>query len=71
MKRYAVSHINWFDHDLTTVIVEADSVREALLQHPEIAAMEAPDGSIPEDLDEAKEWAFDQDAMIHAEEIPQ
>lgn len=68
MKRYAVSHINWFDHDLTTVIVEADSVREALRQHPQIAAMGDP---IPEDLDEAKEWAFDQDAMIHAEEISQ
>lgn len=66
MNRFAVSHIDWFDHELTTVIVEANGWYEALQQHPKIAGLELPSTS----LEDAKGEAFNGDAMIHVEPIP-
>lgn len=37
MNRWAVSHINFFDNELTTIIVEAPDERSALALHPKIA----------------------------------
>ncbi len=34
MPRYAVSHINWFDNELTTEIVEAPDMFEAIKKSP-------------------------------------
>lgn len=82
-KRYAVSHIAFADCELTTEIVIAFDWKEAALKHEKILEMfteepeEAEEGedevegesTIPDDLDEAKQAAFDQDAMINVVEI--
>lgn len=65
--RFAVSHIDFFEHDLTTVIVSASNWYEALIQHPKIK----PEFGYPDDsIESAKIHAFDMDSMIHVEEIP-
>jgi diacylglycerol kinase family enzyme len=66
MKRWAVSYIDWSDNDLTTVIVYADSVKDALWLHPKIASFEWSDST---DLDTLKREAFDCDCMIECVEI--
>ena len=64
--RYAVSHIDWYDHDLTTVIVEAATVVEAMKAHPKAKDI-VWEGSTEAEL---KQDCFDCDCMIHAEPIP-
>lgn len=66
MKRWAVSCINFYDHDLTTIIVKAESWFEALMQHESVKGTKLPDT----DLDAAKEEAFNCDCMIEVIEIP-
>lgn len=66
--RYAVSHIDWYDHDLITVLVEADTWQAALAQHPKMAGNDLSD--LPATLEEAKTYFFDQDAMIEITPIP-
>lgn len=67
MKRWAVSYVDWFDHDLTTVIVVADSVANALQQHPKFATFEI---DYSEGLEGIKRQAFDCDCMVECVEIP-
>lgn len=67
-KRYAVSYIDWYDHDLTTVIVEAKSALLALNKHPKI------DDTLFDDcitVNDAKVVAFDADCMVESVEIPE
>lgn len=66
MKRWAVSHINFFDHDLTTIIVHAENWFAAMNKHEGIKSFELPDT----DLDAAKAEAFNCDMMVNVVEIP-
>lgn len=67
MARYAVSYIDWFDHALTTLIVEADSIAKALQQHPKFSTLEI---DYNKDLEDIKHQAFDCDCMVECVEIP-
>lgn len=62
MKRWAVSYIDWFDHELTTLIVSADDYRAAKIVAYEW--IEVPD------LERFKMQAFDVDCMVECVEIP-
>ena len=68
MKRYAVSHINWFDYELTTEIVEAEDWRGAILKGIPGDAGWLLDEA--QSLDDVKRSAFNADCMVHVEEIP-
>lgn len=69
MPRYAVSYIDWFDHDLTTIIVEADSPIRALQLHPKIATFDIDYSS--NSLEDIKRQALDTDCMVECVEIPE
>lgn len=72
MKRFAVSYIDWFEHDLTTVIVDADDWHSALLKHPKIAKSNNVEDTplFPKtNLEECKGIAFDCDCMVECVEI--
>lgn len=71
-KRWACSYIDWFDNELTTKIVRADSWFEAFcMAYPDRRAnILNVDEAVPETLEQAKENAFNCDSMIHVEEIP-
>lgn len=66
MKRWAVSYIDWFEHDLITLIVEAENVAHALQLHPKFATF---DIDYSEGLEGIKEQAFDCDCMVECVEI--
>ena len=61
--KYAVAHIDLFEHDLKIEIVEASNWKEAL----EIFVSNVND--LPDDLKEAKEEAFNQDWMFAVKEV--
>ena len=68
MKRWAVSHIDWLDHDLVTVLVETNTWQEALFLHPKVEK-EAYEPDDLKDIEAAKVHSFDMDSMIEVIEV--
>lgn len=68
IKKYAVSAMNFYDNyittNLTTKIVEADTWKQALLQHPEFAEDEDRLSWMSDDIESAKEEAFNYDLLF-------
>lgn len=81
MPRYAVSHIDWFEHDLTTEVVTAPDMFEAIKLSPKAFErvshvfndsseqfFSEPDNN--KRLELLKQEAFNTDGMINVVEIP-
>lgn len=71
MKTYVVTVMNFFDNNMKSEKIEADSWKEALLKH---SSMLNEDGSTSEDwlsetIEEAKNDAFNADFMFEVFEI--
>lgn len=69
MKTWAVSYIDWFDHELITEFVKAPTWQAALLGHSHIQA-DHFEGLNDITLEDAKVQAFDMDCMIEVIEVP-
>lgn len=69
---YAVSYINWFDHDLITEFHSGETWKDALLKHSMLA--QSPFGkdgeAVPNDLEQMKQLCFDCDCMISVVPVP-
>ena len=71
MKLFAVAYISFFDSELTTEIVVAKTIKDAILDHSKIKG----DGVIswikgmPEDIFDIKHEFFNVDSMIDVVEI--
>ncbi len=67
MSRFVVSHINWFNNDLTSEVVEANNEAEARWKH---SKLQHPDNqkNMQETMDmnteEFKSWCFDYDMAV-------
>lgn len=71
-QHYAVSLINWWDHDLITEIVPGKDWKDALYQHSKMQGDKAWftfEEADLFDLETAKTVAFDQDGMIEVVQI--
>ena len=66
MKSYVVGHIDFFNNELVLERIEANTWQEALAAHSKCEDMFDP---MPDTLEDAKEAAFDQDAMIAVLEL--
>jgi hypothetical protein len=72
MKKFAVSYIDWFDYNLTTLIIEASDWFEAMLKHPKIATFTEPNEDTywkNDSVEANQKRAFDCDCMINVVEI--
>lgn len=69
---YAVSYINWYDHNLITEFHSGADWKEALRKHSMLAQSPFSEGEpIPDDLDKMKQLCFDCDCMIEVIQVPQ
>lgn len=66
--RYVVSTINFFDNDLKSEIVEADSKIESMLVYLSKEDIKFLGNNPTED--DIKQFYFDMDSMINSIEIP-
>ncbi len=72
MSRWVVSYINWFDNNLTSEIVEADSWHDAIFKHSAVAKNLDPEWHadlLKMDPENVKQAFFDCDSMIEAIKI--
>lgn len=77
MKLFAVSHIDWLNNDLVTEFHLGNTWKEALRKHSAYNHTNADRNAdedrwfadMPDDLDEAKEYAFNVDSMIEVAEV--
>ncbi|MDR3572236.1 MAG: hypothetical protein P4L50_00105 [Anaerolineaceae bacterium] len=70
MKMFAVSYINWCDHELTTEFIHADTWEEALKHHSAVHNDTDWLNDLPKDKEEAKQYFFDCDSMFESVEVP-
>jgi hypothetical protein len=68
MKRYAVSYIDWFNNDLQTVIIKAETALDAMKQDFVDRGFELPEEEISSE-EAFKSMCFDCDCMMNAIEI--
>jgi len=81
MPRFAVGYANFFDNDLQIEIIEADDFREAIIKHSGFKAKDPKDAdeiakdmaewfsSMPETMEDVKQFFFDGDALVDAIQI--
>jgi hypothetical protein len=70
MAKYAVAYINFMDNKLDIEFIEADGWKNALSKSQFCKGFTAEDYAyMPQTLEEVKQFAFDQDAMIDVKEI--
>ncbi len=65
MKRWAVGYIDWFEHDLSMMVVEAEDWASAIRLHPKVGEFDITWDS----LESVKRQFFDCDAMVDCVEI--
>ncbi len=76
MLRFAVGHANLFDNDLIVEIIEAVDFRAAIIKHSALQPKTPGEydewlSSMPETMEEVKQFFFDSDTLVHAVEIPE
>lgn len=68
MKKFAVAHASLFDNELKVEFHEGSDWREALVKHSVFDSMRKDHieylDDIPEDLEDAKDYFFNGDALI-------
>lgn len=71
--KYAVAAMNFYDNELTIKVVHADNWKDAVLQHLQYAPTEdTPEDEkpqFPDDIEDAKAFAFDMDSMFDVIEL--
>lgn len=72
MTIYAVGYINFFDNNLIVDIVSANSIKDAIAQHPSFSGNENMLDwlkTLPGPLDEIKQEFFNTDSAIDVAEM--
>ena len=76
MTCFAVSRIDWSNNNLVTEFHEAMTWKAALRKHSAYSEEEYADttaewfADMPEDIEKAKQYAFDCDCMFEVVEVP-
>ena len=65
MRKYVISWIDWFDHNLKSDIISAGSGREALLKAVEALGFDPSEETFDTEED-IKHFAFNCDGMVNA-----
>ena len=68
MTKYAVGYANLYDNDLVVEIVEANSIKDAILQHSMITRDNSDNSfsDAPENIEDLKQYFFDMDTLVGA-----
>jgi hypothetical protein len=68
MPLYAVSYIDWYDHDLTTEFHHADTPAAAVAMHSKVKLYDLTE--MPQDMVALKAFFFNMDSMVEAVPVP-